>query len=87
MQTNYNVMQLYSISVTRATMGGNMPSLSVRLSQEELERFRKARERLQERERPGYTVTDRVALLVALERLEAHLDRLDKDKGRAPGRS
>lgn len=59
-----------------------MAYLNLRLSDDELQRIEKAKERLQERESQLFRVTQRVTVLKALELLEAHLDRLDRDKGR-----
>lgn len=56
--------------------------LSLRLTDQELERFTRAQERLQERLGPNIRVTQKATFLEALERLEAHFTRLDRDKGR-----
>jgi hypothetical protein len=59
-----------------------MSVLTVRLSDEELARIVRLQERLQEREGAHVRVTQRVTLLRAMDALEKHLDRLDRDKGR-----
>lgn len=59
-----------------------MPIMSIRLSDEEIQRFKAAKKRLEERGDPKYPTTDRVTLLEALERLETYLDKLDRDKKR-----
>jgi len=56
--------------------------LAVRLSEDELARLESLQERLQARAAIGVRVTQRMTILAALERLETHLDKLEKDKGR-----
>lgn len=56
--------------------------LSLRLTDQELERFTRLQERLQERLGQNIRVTQKATFLEALERLEAHFSKLDKDKGR-----
>lgn len=55
---------------------------TVRLTEEELARLERLRERMQNRAPTGVRYTQRMTILAALERLEAHLDRLERDKGR-----
>lgn len=54
----------------------------VKVSDEEMQRIDQLRERLQRRSGEHVRVTSRTVLLEALDRLEAHLDRLERDKGR-----
>jgi hypothetical protein len=56
--------------------------VSVWLEDEEAERFDRMQKRLEEREGKYPKVTQRLVIVRALERLEAHLDRLDRDKDR-----
>lgn len=56
--------------------------LHVRLPDEELERVERLRERIQARMGPRVRVTQRMVILEALDKLQAHLDKLDSDKGR-----
>lgn len=59
-----------------------MRPFTVRLTGSEIEMIESLRERLQGRAGVGERITQRRAILVALERLQAHLDKLDRDKGR-----
>lgn len=56
---------------------------NTKLTDEDIARLERARERLQQRVGPNYRVTHRTVILEALERLEGYLDRLDRDKERA----
>lgn len=55
---------------------------TIRLSTSELAELESLRQRLQERASAGDRITQRRAFLAALERLKAHLDKLDRDRGR-----
>lgn len=57
-------------------------SLTIRISESELARLESLRERLQTREGSRIRVTQRMTIMEALDRLEAHLARLERDKGR-----
>ena len=59
-----------------------MGILHVRMPDEELERVERLRERLQAKMGPHVRVTQRTVILEALERLQTHFDRLDRDQGR-----
>lgn len=59
-----------------------MAQINIRVSDEELERVERVRERLQERESPLIRITQRIAILKAVEALESYLDKLDREKGR-----
>lgn len=54
----------------------------VRATRADLERVERLRSRLQEQLGPLVSVTQRTVFLAALERLEAHLDKLEKDRER-----
>jgi len=54
----------------------------VKVSNEEMERIESLRVRLQNRAGSHVRVTSRTVLLEALDRLESHLERLERDKGR-----
>lgn len=54
----------------------------VRASQADLDRIESLRSRLQEQMGPQVRVTQRTVLLVALERLEAYLAKLDAEKAK-----
>ncbi len=54
----------------------------VRATPTELAQVERLRERLQEQLGPLVTVTQRTVFLAALERLEAHLAKLEKDRTR-----
>lgn len=55
---------------------------TVRLSSAEIAKVEDLRERLQQRAPVGLKITQRAVILAALERLEAHLAKLEKDRGR-----
>lgn len=57
-------------------------SLTIRISESELARLESLRERLQAREGSRIRVTQRMTIMEALDRLETHLARLERDKGR-----
>lgn len=60
-------------------------TITVRMSADEQAQLESLRERLQARQdriAPGVRVTQRMTILAALERLEAHLSKLERDKGR-----
>lgn len=57
-------------------------TLNIRVSDSELETLESLRKRMQDRAPMGVKVTQRYVVLAALERLRAHLDKLDRDKGR-----
>lgn len=57
-------------------------TFTIRMSEEEKARLERCRERLQARAPIGVRITQRMTILAALERLEAHLDKLERDKGR-----
>lgn len=57
-------------------------TLTIRISGSELELIERLRERMQERAPSGIKITQRAVILAALERLKAHLDKLDRDKER-----
>lgn len=59
-----------------------MRPFTVRLTESEIAEIEALRERLQTRADPGDRVTQRKVILVALDRLRAHLDRLERDRGR-----
>lgn len=59
-----------------------MPLISVRLTDDEKERLDRAQQRLQQRGDPKVHVTQRYVLVAGLERLEAYLDKLDRDQER-----
>lgn len=59
-----------------------MRAIAIRFTEEELTRLDGLRERLQARAGVGVRVTQRMTILAALERLETHLDKLERDKGR-----
>lgn len=59
-----------------------MATITIRVTEEEGEILERLRERMQERATMGIKVTQRMVILAALERLRAHLDKLDRDKGR-----
>ncbi len=71
---------LYSMAEKETSGAENR--LSLRLTDGELERFTRLQERLQERLGPNIRATQKATFLEALERLEAHFAKLDKDKGR-----
>lgn len=56
--------------------------LTVRFDEDELARLERLRERLQARAASGVRVTQRMTILTALERLEAHLAKLERDQER-----
>lgn len=56
--------------------------LAIRMSEAELAQLESLRESLQTRAAVGVRVTQRMTILAALERLEAHLAKLERDKGR-----
>lgn len=55
---------------------------AVRMTDEELAQIETLRERMQTRATVGVRVTQRMVILAALERLQTHLDKLERDKGR-----
>lgn len=55
---------------------------TIRMSDAELAQLESLRERLQARAPVGVRYTQRMTILAALERLEAHLDKLERDKSR-----
>lgn len=57
-------------------------AFTIRLSDAELAQLESLRERLQARAAVGVRVTQRQTILAALERLEAHLAKLERDKAR-----
>jgi hypothetical protein len=61
---------------------GPAKTLTIRMSTVELVFLEKLRRRLQAKAPTGVRVTQRMTIMAALERLEAHLDKLDRDKNR-----
>lgn len=57
-------------------------ALNIRLTPAELDQIEQLRTRLQEQLGPTVRVTQRTVILTALERLEAHLAKLEKDRTR-----
>jgi hypothetical protein len=62
--------------------GGSMGTIHVRVPDESVELVRRLRERIQERVGPNVRVTQATVILEALDRLQEHYKRLDRDKGR-----
>lgn len=58
-------------------------TLNLALTDEELNRIRRLRDRLQEREREYIKVSIKRTFLEALDALEAKLDKLDRDRERS----
>lgn len=65
-------------------MPNDLPAktLTFRVSQEEIEHLESLRSRLQDRAATGVRVTQRMTVLAALERLQAHLDKLDREQSK-----
>ena len=59
-----------------------MGTIHVRVPDESVELVRRLRERIQERVGPNVRVTQATVILEALDRLQEHYKRLDRDKGR-----
>lgn len=57
-------------------------TLNLRVTKGELELLESLQERLQAKAPMGVRITQRMTVLAALERLRAHLDKLERDKGR-----
>jgi hypothetical protein len=56
--------------------------INIRLAPGDLERLRALERRLQEAHGPSVIITPRVVMLEAMTLLEAHYDRLEKDRSR-----
>lgn len=59
-----------------------MKPFNTRLTEADLEQLERLRQQLQERMGPKVKVSYRIVIEEAMERLQAHLDKLDRDKGR-----
>lgn len=57
-------------------------TFTIRMSEDEKAQLESLRERLQARAPVGVRITQRMTILAALERLEAHLAKLERDKER-----
>lgn len=57
-------------------------SFTIRMSEDEKRQLESLRERLQARAPVGVRITQRMTILAALERLETHLTKLERDKER-----
>lgn len=56
--------------------------INIRVRRQERERLEMLRQRLQARLGPHIQATQRLVLLEALDRLEAHYEKLERDRGR-----